>query len=544
MNVSYCINPKCQQRENPDNLSHCQSCGNELLINQRYRVVKPLRELNPAYPTDIFEVIDLGLGEDDWGARKVLKVLKYSNNPALVRLFQQEARVLMFLQHSGIPKVEPDGYFTVKLPKSGKQLYCLVMEFIEGENLADWIDKHGGISPEFALVWLSELTNILDSLHSQNLLHRDIKPSNLLVRPNGQLALIDFGIVGVGEWGLTKVGTTGYAAPEQIVGEAVIPSDFFALGRTFVHLLTGRSPMDFPEDPKTGRLIWRSSVKGISQDLADLIDDLMATFPEKRPKNTRVILRRIEEVKSPSLRRAAVIKQTLKWVGLVSLGTVTSGWLMFQGLIWANRYFDWKIDNNFVNWATDRYTNEEIDKAHFFYQLAIIFNPDNFAAQYTLGKICELQQQLDCARQKYQIVIKSNNVEAAGAAINSLTRLQILSKRAQDVDVNLIKKKVQQTNIPIIQAVLYKNLGWFFWEQNRLQEAEGYLTKAIEIAPVNKYNYASPYCLLAQVKETQKADALKEWNICYNNAKISIPEEQVWSSMARQRLRASGKQVE
>ena len=239
--MSYCINPKCQQRDNSDNLSDCQSCGCELLINQRYRIVKPLRELNPAFPTDIFEVIDLGLGGDDWGVRKVLKVLKYSNNPALVRLFQQEARVLMFLQHSGIPKVEPDGYFTVQLPKGRKQLYCLVMEFIEGENLADWINKHGGISDEFALVWLAELTNILDSLHSQNLLHRDIKPSNLLVRPNGQLALIDFGIVGVGEWGQTKVGTTGYAAPEQIVGEAVIQSDFFALGRTLVHLLTGNS---------------------------------------------------------------------------------------------------------------------------------------------------------------------------------------------------------------------------------------------------------------------------------------------------------------
>ena len=302
--------------------------------------------------------------------------------------------------------------------------------------------------------------------------------------------------------------------------------------------------MDFPEDPKTGRLIWRSSAKGISQELADLIDDLMATFPEKRPRNTRMILQRIEEVKSPSLRRAEFIKQTVKWVGLASLGTVTSGWLMFQGLIWANRSFDLKIDNNFGNLATDSYTSEEINKAHFFSQLAIIFNPDNFAAQYTFGKICELQQQLDCARKQYQIVIQGNNAEATGAAINSLTRLQILSKRAQDVDVNLIKKKVQQTNSSIIQAALYKNLGWVFWEQNRLQEAEGYLRKAIEIAPVNEYNYASPYCLLAQVKETQKADALKEWDICYNKAKIFVPEEQVWASMARQRLRASGNQVE
>ncbi|AFZ11542.1 serine/threonine protein kinase with TPR repeats [Crinalium epipsammum PCC 9333] len=543
--MSYCINPKCQQRENSDNLSHCQSCGSELLINQRYRIVKPLRELNPAFPTDIFEVIDLGLGEDDWGARKVLKVLKYSNNPALVRLFQQEARVLMFLQHSGIPKVEPDGYFTVQLPKSGKQLYCLVMEFIEGENLADWIDKHGGISPEFVLVWLSELTNILDGLHSQNLLHRDIKPSNLLVRPNGQLALIDFGIVGVGEWGLTKVGTTGYAAPEQIVGEAVIPSDFFALGRTFVHLLTGRSPMDFPEDPKTGRLIWRSSVKGISQELADLIDDLMAAFPEKRPKNTRVILQRLQLIKSPAdsskLFDRKWILNSAKWGLVGALVVIFLAPYIFRVV---NQFIIPGLDKFFTNLGTDHYNNSQFSSAESYYELALKFNPNNQAAEYSLGKICEEKKDFDCAISRYQDVINGSNSDAGAAAISSLARLQILSEDAKTVNVDLIFKGFKLTSQPGIQASLYKNLGWLRWEQNRIQEAEGYLKRAIAISQTNEYNYASPYCLLAQVKEAQKADASQEWDICYQDASSSILEEQVWASMARQRLRASGKHVE
>ncbi|HIK28387.1 MAG: protein kinase [Oscillatoriaceae bacterium SKW80] len=293
--MSYCINPQCNYRENPENLMQCQNCGASLVICDRYRLIKPLRQLSPAHPTEIFEVRDWHTCLNTWGTFKVLKVLKYNNNPELVRLFEQEARVLIFLRHPGIPKVEPDGYFTVALPNNSRRMRCLVMEKIEGETLADFINKNQTISCESALKWLRQLTEILQQLHRHDIVHRDIKPANIILAKNNRLVLIDFGTVGIDSWKATPVGSIGYAAPEQLSGKAVLQSDFFALGRTFVHLLTGISPMDFPTCAKTGKLLWQNKVNAnIPQKLKELIDDLMAPLPQQRPENAASILQRID----------------------------------------------------------------------------------------------------------------------------------------------------------------------------------------------------------------------------------------------------------
>ncbi len=295
--MSYCINPQCPNRKNPENLTQCQTCGCGLLIGDRYRLVKPLRQLSPAHPTEIFEVRDWDSRSDAWGTFKVLKVLKYNNNPDLVRLFEQEARVLIFLRHPGIPRVEPDGYFTVALPNNSRRSRCLVMEKIEGKNLAHWLDKNKPIYPDIALDWLRQMTETLQQLHRHNLAHRDVKPSNIILTQNSKLVLIDFGTVGVGNWGTTPVGSIGYAAPEQLSGKAVLQSDLFALGRTFVHLLTGISPMDFPTRAKTDKLIWRDKTNpNIPHELKDLIDELMAPLPQHRPEHAASIFQRIERL--------------------------------------------------------------------------------------------------------------------------------------------------------------------------------------------------------------------------------------------------------
>ncbi len=277
-----------------------------LLLQDRYRVVKKLGQGGFG---QTFEV-------DDRGIPKVLKVLRLDRfqNPdgkkKVISLFQREATVLSRLQHPGIPKVEPDGYFTIVEP-TGDILHCLVMEKIEGLNLKQWLEQHDNqpISQDLALSWLKQLADILDRVHQQDLVHRDIKPSNIMIRPNSQLVLIDFGAVReITETYLQKqkqnaTGTViisaGYTPPEQAEGHAVAQSDFFALGRTFVYLLTGKHPNDFDKDLRTGKLLWRDSAPQIARELADLIDYLMATFPGKRPQTPQMILRCLEEIVSP-----------------------------------------------------------------------------------------------------------------------------------------------------------------------------------------------------------------------------------------------------
>ncbi|MBD1828754.1 serine/threonine protein kinase [Microcoleus vaginatus GB1-A2] len=291
----YCINPQCEQPENPAAAQNCQACGTDLLIGDRYRILKSVRSPNPARPTDIFEVEDLGTGENEWGTVKVLKVLKHTHNPDLVRLFKQEARVLIWLAgNCPVPKVEPDGYFHIKLPNNSPKLSCLVMEKISGENLAEFLTKNQYVSQQLALDWLQQMLHILQEIHKYHLVHRDIKPSNLMLAGDGRLRLIDFGAATEAERDTAPIGSAGYCAPEQIAGKAEVRSDFFALGRTFVHLLTGIQPSYFPVNEKTGKINWRNQAVDIDPNLLDSIDELIEPLPENRPENTQVILEKLK----------------------------------------------------------------------------------------------------------------------------------------------------------------------------------------------------------------------------------------------------------
>ncbi|MGP1384649.1 MAG: CHASE2 domain-containing protein [Thainema sp.] len=249
---------------------------------------------------------------DDNGSRKVLKVL-LEDYPKAVSLFQREARVLGRLHHPGIPHVEPDGYFTFTVPDRRKpsktlHLHGLVMEYIPGVNLKQWLQTHPPISQDQALDWLEQLVLILYQLHQQNYFHRDIKPSNIMLKPDGQLVLVDFGGVReVTETYLarqqndhtgTRLASWGYAPLEQMEGRSVPQSDFFALGRTFVCLLTGQSPTHFHHHDQTGMLLWRQNAPQISLALADLVDWLMAIFPGQRPQTAAEIRTAIATIRA------------------------------------------------------------------------------------------------------------------------------------------------------------------------------------------------------------------------------------------------------
>jgi serine/threonine protein kinase len=291
----YCINPQCEQRENLADAQNCQACGTALLIADRYRIIKPVRSPNPARPTDIFEVEDFGTGDNEWGTVKVLKLLKHSHNPDLLRLFQQEARVLIWLAGKArVPQVEPDGYFSIKIANNSHKLSCLVMEKISGENLVEFLTKNQFVSQTLAVDWLQQMLHILQELHKYHLVHRDIKPSNLMLAASGKLRLIDFGCAAEADTDTAPIGTAGYCAPEQIAGKAGVRSDFFALGRTFVHLLTGLPPIDFPVNPTTGKINWRNQALDVDQLFVNSIDELMEPLPENRPQNTQVIVEKLK----------------------------------------------------------------------------------------------------------------------------------------------------------------------------------------------------------------------------------------------------------
>ncbi|MBC1191449.1 protein kinase [Microcystis aeruginosa BLCCF108] len=180
----------------------------------------------------------------------------------------------------------------------------LVMEKVEGIDLEQWLNQYDILSQKRALKWLREITLILDKIHQQNWLHRDIKPPNIMLRNSGELVLIDFGTAReetqtyhqkVKGQQVTGITSAGYTPNEQQHGQAVIQSDFHALGRTFVHLLTGKHPLEI-YDAYNDVLPWREETENIHPLLLDFIDELMGRLPKNRPANTRVILQRLDEI--------------------------------------------------------------------------------------------------------------------------------------------------------------------------------------------------------------------------------------------------------
>ncbi|MGB3655786.1 MAG: serine/threonine-protein kinase [Rivularia sp. (in: cyanobacteria)] len=295
--MSLCINPHCPKPDNPDKIIFCLGCGSELLLQGRYKVVKYLGGggFGKAY-----EIKERNT------TPKVLKIL-HNNFPKAIELFQREAEVLSQLNYPGIPQVEDDGYFVYHPRNSQQALHCLVMEKIEGMDLYEYIKQreYRPIDERMAMQWLQELTIILQQVHNQNFFHRDIKPSNVMLRAEGGLALIDFGTARVvsdtywqaqAQGQVTGIISAGYTPPEQMNGQAMQQSDFFALGRTFVYLLTAKDPNQF-YNPQTDELLWRDAVANISLEFADFLDWMMMRSPSQRPANTEEILQRLSEIK-------------------------------------------------------------------------------------------------------------------------------------------------------------------------------------------------------------------------------------------------------
>lgn len=165
-----------------------------------------------------------------------------------LKLFEREAQTLRQLNHPQIPKYRD--YFSV-----GDRLlrFALVQDYIPGDSLKQRIDEGNHFSEPQVRQIATNLLHLLIYLHelSPPVLHRDIKPSNLILGTDHFIYLVDFGAVqdkaATEGATFTIVGTYGYAPMEQFGGRAVPASDLYSLGATLIHLLTGVSPAELPQ---------------------------------------------------------------------------------------------------------------------------------------------------------------------------------------------------------------------------------------------------------------------------------------------------------
>ncbi|MUG95812.1 protein kinase [Scytonema sp. UIC 10036] len=336
-NAIHCINPECP-RPYPQLWGNkfCNSCGSPLQLLDRYI---PLQPLGSGGFAQIYTVWDCKTQTE-----KVLKVL-IESSPKALELFSQEAAVLARLRHPGVPKVEADGFFHIETVQATSvqskpcQLHCLVMEKISGQTLEELFQQHSyGCPQDLVLNWLAQAVDILQELHSRKIIHRDIKPSNLMLRSShskggtkgDRLVLIDFGGAKQvssnpfrNQSSSTRLYSTGYSPPEQIAGGVVgPPADFYALGRTMIEMLTGKSLTELA-NPATGELFWRSGVN-VSPQLADLLDDMIQEDVRSRPVNAAIVKKRLSKISQ--LPQPSVLSQIGNSVhqGLGQAGSVLS----------------------------------------------------------------------------------------------------------------------------------------------------------------------------------------------------------------------------
>lgn len=199
-----------------------------------------------------------------------------------VELAEREARVLGGLDHPALPKV-------ISHFEEQGALY-LVLEYIEGSTLEQLRTEHR-LGQADVVDYLKQVADILHYIHGQSppLVHRDIKPRNLIRRPDGRIALVDFGSVRDRlrpEGGSTVVGTFGYMAPEQFQGRATAASDTYGAAATALALLSGRDPDQLPH--KGLRLDVEASLGGTTTpEIKRFLDACLDPNPDTRPASLR-----------------------------------------------------------------------------------------------------------------------------------------------------------------------------------------------------------------------------------------------------------------
>jgi serine/threonine protein kinase len=251
-------------------------------IADRYEVVRPLGRGSFAQT-----LLARDVGSGTLVAIKVLHPRAALEWKAY-ELFEREAAVLRGLRHHGVPSVHE----AFRAPWDGTDNAAfLVMEYVEGESVAERIARQQPLDTADVLQWFVELLGVLDYLHSRvpPVLHRDIKPANIIIRSDGSPALVDFGAVrnvfrNADESGSTIVGSYGYAPYEQFMGQATPSSDLYALGATFLHLVTGRAPPAFMTD--AGRLEVPSNLS-CGEPLRRVLARLLASAPAERFQSAR-----------------------------------------------------------------------------------------------------------------------------------------------------------------------------------------------------------------------------------------------------------------
>lgn len=324
--------------------------------------------------------------------------------------FEHEAHLLADLLHPNLPRIYE--HFT-----ENERSY-LVMDFIEGQTLEDYLEKVGGgpLPVEQVVRWATELCDVLNYLHTHQppIIFRDLKPANVMIGDNGHIYLIDFGIARIFKPGkqhdTVALGSPGYAAPEQYGKAQSSPrSDIYSLGALLHHLLTGLDPSEQP-------FFFRPASQvnsAVNPALESLLRRMLEMDSERRPASAQEV--------SQALERA-----TTKMTPAMLAGAVQSA------------------SDPLLDQAYRAYSQKRLDEAMTLYNRALQKDSTNALAWQGYGLTQGLRAQHQDALTSFERALQLNPTlvtswNGKGTALSRLRRHQealVAFERAIELDPN------------------------------------------------------------------------------------------------------------
>ena len=286
--MSQCLNPDCLTVNSPE-ATVCEECGTQLLLVDRYRAIKMLGQ--GGFGRTFLAVDEFKPSKPRCVIKQLLPCVKGKKGlEKAAELFAQEAvRLDQLGQHDQIPEL--------LACFSQENHQYLIQEFIDGENLAEELERKGVFNEEQIREVLNDMLSVLEFVHANQVIHRDIKPENIIRRSSDRkLILVDFGAAKATEGVDLKVtgtiiGSVAYVAPEQAVGKPIFASDLYSLGATCLHLLTNIEPTDL-FDVAEGEWMWREYLEDndISYELSRVLDKLVEGATRRRFESVKEVI--------------------------------------------------------------------------------------------------------------------------------------------------------------------------------------------------------------------------------------------------------------
>ena len=272
--------------------------------------------------------------------------------------------------------------------------FLIVMDYIEGNPLSKALETSGAQNQDDVIEWAKQLCDVLGYLHSRKppIIYRDMKPSNVMLKPDGNVMLIDFGTAREFKYSsvadTTCLGTQGYAAPEQFGGHGQTDArtDIYCLGATMYHLVTGHNPATPPYEMYPIRQ-WNPM---LSSGLEEIILKCTQRNPEDRYQSCAELLYALDHYKDLDIENKKV--QSFKWKTF--LASVIMTIVMLVGTIGFSAGLTVQTSSTYESYIANGDSAVSQDAAEKYYLDAINVDPANPLAYQKLLERCTSDSKL------------------------------------------------------------------------------------------------------------------------------------------------------